>query len=264
MALNAPDWLTARPIAHRGLHNEARGIIENTLDAAQAAIARGFAIECDVQLSADGEAIVFHDETLERLTEARGAVKDKTTPELAAVAFRSGRACIPRLRQLLDLVAGRMPIICEIKSDFSGDAQLAEVVKSAVVDYPGPLAFKSFDPAVVAQLRKTHCERPLGIVAEADYHSDYWRRLSAQQRSDCTNFLHFSETQPDFLSFSVDDLPHPTPFLLRALRATPVMVWTVRDAAQRAKAAQWADQIVFEGDIADEGSIGVSRRPGRP
>jgi glycerophosphoryl diester phosphodiesterase len=251
MALNAPDWLTARPIAHRGLHEAARGIVENTLDAAEAAIKRGFAIECDVQLSGDGEAMVFHDDTLDRLTKATGAVKHKTTRELAEAVFKTGRAAIPRFQQLLDLVAGQAPIICEIKSNFDGDPRLAEAVAGIALGYSGPLAIKSFDPAIIIHLRKLRCERPLGIVAEADYESDYWRRLSAQQKTDCTNFLHYSESRPDFLSFSVDDLPHPTPFLLRELRSTPVMVWTVRDAAQRAKAAQWADQIVFEGDIAD-------------
>jgi glycerophosphoryl diester phosphodiesterase len=251
MAQNAPDWLTARPIAHRGLHDEKLGIVENTLEAAEAAIKGGFAIECDVQLSADGQVVVFHDDTLERLTKASGAVKDRTAHELGDAAFKTGRAAIPRLHQLLDLVASRTPVICEIKSDFDGDMRLADAVTSVTVGYAGPIAIKSFDPAIIIYLRKSACGRPLGIVAEANYQSDDWRRLSARQKSECANFLHFSESQPDFLSFCVDDLPHPTPFLLRKLRTTPVMVWTVRDAAQRAKAAQWADQIVFEGDIAD-------------
>jgi glycerophosphoryl diester phosphodiesterase len=252
MAPNAPAWLVARPIAHRGLHDERRGVVENTLPAAEAAIAGGFAIECDVQLSADGEIMVFHDETLDRLTTAAGALKGKTAQELATAAFKIGHAFVPRFQQLLDLVAGRTPIICEIKSDFDGDARLADAIAVKAGAYAGPLAIKSFDPAVVAHLRKERCDRPLGVVAEADYQGDYWRRLSPRQKSDCANFLHFPETTPDFLSFSVDDLPHPTPFLLRALRSTPVMVWTVRNAAQRAKAAQWADQIVFEGDAGGE------------
>jgi glycerophosphoryl diester phosphodiesterase len=250
MAINAPDWLIARPIAHRGLHDERSGVIENTLEAAEAAVARGFAIECDVQLSADGEAMVFHDLTLDRLTEAKGAVKTKTAKALAAARFKAGGAKIPSFRQLLDAVAGRVPIICEIKSEFDGDERLAEAIAALGVDYAGPLAIKSFDPAVIARLRRERGARPLGIVAEADYDSDFWRRLSPQQKSACANFLHYSETRPDFLSFRVGDLPHPTPFLLRTLQATPVMAWTVRSAEQRDRAARWADQIVFEGDIA--------------
>lgn len=248
---NAPAWLTARPIAHRGLHDEGRGIVENTLDAAEAAIRRGFAIECDVQLSADGEAMVFHDETLDRLTTASGAVKERSAAALAAVAFKAGRAKIPRFRDLLAKVAAQAPIICEIKSDFDGDTRLTDAIVALAASYPGPLAIKSFDPFVIAHLRRLSPDPPLGIVAEASYEGDYWRALSPAQKSDCTNFLHYDGTRPDFLSFCVDDLPHPTPFLLRTLSAMPVMTWTVRSAEQRQRAAQWADQIVFEGDVAD-------------
>ncbi|HEV3043062.1 MAG TPA: glycerophosphodiester phosphodiesterase, partial [Roseiarcus sp.] len=147
-------------------------------------------------------------------------------------------------------VAGRVPIICEIKSEFDGDERLAAAIAGLGADYAGPLAIKSFDPAVIARLRREGGERPLGIVAESDYEGGYWRRLSPQQKSECANFLHYGETRPDFLSFRVDDLPHPTPFLLRMLQATPVLAWTVRSAEQREKATRWADQIVFEGDVA--------------
>jgi glycerophosphoryl diester phosphodiesterase len=248
MARNAPDWLTARPIAHRGLHDARRGLVENTLEAAEAAALGGFAIECDVGLSADGEAMVFHDDALDRLTEATGALREKSAAALAAIRFKIGDAKIPRFRDLLDRVAGRAPIICEIKSAFDRDGRLADAAAKLAASYEGPLAFKSFDPFVVARLRRAQFDRPLGIVAEASYAGESWRALSPAQKSECANFLHYDETRPDFLSFCVDDLPHPTPFLLRVLSQTPVLAWTVRNAEQRRKAAQWADQIVFEGD----------------
>jgi glycerophosphoryl diester phosphodiesterase len=250
MTPRAPDWLIQRPIAHRGLHNESQGIVENTLEAAGAAAAAGFAVECDVQASADGQAIVFHDSALDRLTQAGGAVRDRTAAELAKIAFRIGASTIPTLPQLLNAVAARVPIICEIKSDFDGDMRLAERVAALVADYSGSLAIKSFDPAVIARLRATSLAHPcpLGIVAQAAYREEDWPLLTAEQRVDCANFLHYRETRPDFLSFRVDDLPHATPFLLRALQSTPVMAWTVRNPEQRRRAAQWADQIIFEGD----------------
>jgi len=252
MTASAPAWLTATPIAHRGLHDARRGIVENTLAAAEAAVSRGFALECDVQLSADGEAMVFHDDALDRLTEASGALADRTAAALAALRFKIGGAKIPRFRELLDAVAGRVPIICEIKSAFDGDARLADAVAAlaAGAGYEGPLAFKSFDPFVIAHLRQAALDRPLGIVAEASYDGDGWRLLSPAQKLACANFLHYDATRPDFLSFSVADLPHPTPFLLRRLAGTPVMAWTVRTVEQREKAQQWADQIVFEGGVA--------------
>ncbi len=247
----APDWVTTRPIAHRGLHDAHKGVVENTLGAAEAAIRGGFAIECDVQLSRDGEAMVFHDGTLGRLTWARGAVVQKTVAEIQAAPFRGCDERIPTLPQLLARIAGRTPLICELKSRFDGDMRLAERVAALARQYDGPLALKSFDPVPIAHLRARHGGiGPLGIVAEASYRGRYWRGLSPLQKESCATFLHYPETRPDFLSWSIDDLPHPTPFLLRQLAHLPVIVWTVRTAEQRRRASRWADQIVFEGEAA--------------
>lgn len=256
MGLNAPHWLIAHPIAHRGLHDARYGIMENTLAAAEGAIARHMAIECDVQASADGEAMVFHDATLDRLTHSTGPLFQKTTREIQNVRFRSGVERIPTFRELLDRVAGRTPVICEIKSEFGGDMRLANRVAQHVVAYGGPIALKSFDPAIITHFRRgaslpgpPNEPCPLGIVAQAHYDDECWSALSAAQKTSFANFLHYFETRPDFLSYCVDDLPNATPFLLRALTATPVMAWTVRTQAQKRLAAQWADQIVFEGDL---------------
>ncbi len=229
--------------------------MENTLGAAEGAVAHKAAIECDVQASADGEAMVFHDATLDRLTLSSGLLSQKTTQELQGISYRASPERIPTLVELLQRVAGRTPVICEIKSAFDGDMRLAERVARIAANYSGPLALKSFDPAIIAHFRGganppgpqgSPC--PLGIVAEASYDGEYWSALSAEQKIRLANFLHYRETKPDFLSYCVDDLPNATPFLLRTLNATPVMAWTVRTQAQRQAAAQWADQIIFEGE----------------
>ena len=249
MSANAPDWLIARPIAHRGLHDAATGVVENTLGAADAAMRDGFAIECDVQLSRDGEAMVFHDDALGRLARARGLVVERSVAELQAIRLRASAERIPTLPQLLTRIAGRTPLICELKSRFDGDLRLAERVAALAREYRGPLALKSFDPAPIAHLRARHGGQwPLGVVAEASYQGRYWRDLSPAQKETCAAFAHYPDTRPDFLSWCVDDLPHPTPFLLRELKALPVMVWTVRTAAQRQAALRWGDQIIFEGE----------------
>lgn len=245
---DVPFWLTARPIAHRGLHDAGAGVIENTLAAAQAAVARDYAIECDVELSRDAEAVVFHDATLDRLTRASGRVADFSARELGAVAFRDAQdARIVSLRTFLRAVAGQAPVIIEIKSRFDGDFRLAARVVETLAGYAGPAAVKCFDPVVVAFLHARRTARPIGLVAQADYPAETWPRLSGRQRALLAAFVDFAEAQPDFLSWRAADLPHAAPQLCRSALGLPVMVWTVRSPAERDRAAPFADQILFEG-----------------
>jgi glycerophosphoryl diester phosphodiesterase len=251
--VSAPAWLTARPIAHRGLHARENGIVENTLSAARAASEHGFSIECDVQLTSDGEAVVFHDFALERLTTERGEVAKKGVADLSALTLKDTRDRIPTLPALLEVIGGRTPLIIEIKSRFDGDWRLAERVAAVLGEYEGPVAIKSFDPRIIAGLRDNADRlgtraRPLGVVANARY-DDHKPPLPQPTRENLAAFLHYPQTRPDFLSWRVDDLPHAIPFLLRTQLDTPVIAWTVRREEQRALAAQWADQIVFEGFV---------------
>jgi glycerophosphoryl diester phosphodiesterase len=253
--VNAPAWLTQRPIAHRGLHNKAKGVIENTLQAAQAAIARGFAIECDLQMSADGEAIVFHDETLDRLTDASGPLAAMNAAGIAKLRIRGADEPPPAFAAFLAAVGGRTPIICELKSRFDGDWRIADRVAALAGSYDGPLAFKSFDHDLAAhlhlrrpQMRRPNGPCPIGLLAQASYDGADWAILSAEQKRDWTDFDHFDLARPDFLSWNVNDLPHKIPFLVKQLTGAPVMAWTVRTAPQREAAQKWADQIVFDGD----------------
>ncbi|MCB1542138.1 MAG: glycerophosphodiester phosphodiesterase [Rhodoblastus sp.] len=247
-----PGWLTARPIAHRGLHARDAGRIENSPAAARAAIEHGFAIECDVQLSADGEAMVFHDFRLDRLTAESGRVRDRSAAELSQIALTGSTDRIPALPEFLALIGGRVPLVVEIKSAFDGDFSLARRTAAIVAASEYPVAIKSFDPDVIAHLRENRAalglaKTPLGIVAEADYSHGEWAALPREKQVELANFLHFERSRPDFLSWAVRDLPHPTPYLCRAGLGLPVMSWTVRTPEQRALAARWADQMVFEG-----------------
>jgi glycerophosphoryl diester phosphodiesterase len=243
-----------RPIAHRGLHDKAAGVIENTLRSAEAAIAGGFAIECDLQVSSDGEAIVFHDQTLDRLTDAAGSLSARSAAEIAKVRITGADEPPPTFAALLEAIAGRTPVICELKSRFDGDWRVGDRVIALAAAYDGPLALKSFDHDLVGYLRLRrprtrpgeHC--PIGIVAEASYHDAIWAFLTAEQKQEWTDFDHFDVARPDFLSWNVNDLPHKIPFLMKELHGAPIMAWTVRTAEQRQAALKWADQIVFEGD----------------
>ena len=170
--MRAPDWLTARPVAHRGLHDAARGIIENMPAAAQAAVAGNFSIECDIQLTADGEAMVHHDDVLGRLTEGSGALLGKTAAELKAIKFKNTPERMMTLGDLCALVAGRVPLVIEVKSHFDGDRKLVKRMAEVLASYSGPAVGMSFDPDQVLALREIMPNLARGIVAEREYTSD--------------------------------------------------------------------------------------------
>lgn len=245
----APDWLTARPIAHRGLHDRAAGRPENTLAAARAAVAGGFAIECDVQISADGEAMVFHDAALGRLTGASEAVAERSAADLGMLTIGGATETIPTLPAFLAAVAGAVPVVIEVKSRYDGDLRLATRAAAVAAAYDGPVALKSFDPQVVAALRELCPTIPRGIVAETTQDDPVYAALPPSMRLALSDVLHFAETRPDFLSWRVDDLPCAPTYLCRLLGRIPVMAWTVRTVDQRAQAAAHADQMVFEGFV---------------
>ena len=252
MTARAPDWLIARPIAHRGLHDLHKGVVENSIAAARAAIAAGYGVECDVQPTNDGDLVVFHDDALERLTSRNGSVFDFSAGELTEVALRGGGENIPTFAAFLSEIAGRTPLVVELKSRFDGDLTGAKRAAALLAKYAGPAVIESFDPEPIAYLR-AHAQAlgiahiPLGIVGEAVYSQEEWPMLSPAQRADMLHFLHYPRTRPDFLSWNVADLPHAIPFLARKALGIPVTTWTVRTPAQAEIAKQWADQIVFEG-----------------
>ena len=242
---NAPGWLTARPIAHRGLHDVSKGVIENSLGALRAALAKGYAVECDLRLSRDGKVFVFHDDDLGRLTGESGAFFARDALELEQIALSNSRNKIASLEKWLATAQGAVPLILELKSDFSGNLALAAAVAAALGGYKGPVALKSFDPALIAALRRKDPPWPLGIVAQESY--DDFAELSQTQRVTLSRFTHVTETKPDFLSWCATDLPHPTCELARACAGIPVMTWTICSSEQAAAVRKHADQIVFEG-----------------
>jgi glycerophosphoryl diester phosphodiesterase len=245
--VRAPDWLTARPVAHRGLHDRARGIIENMPGAARAAIEGNFAIECDIQLTADGEAMVHHDDALGRLTEGSATLLRLTAEELRAVRFRNTPEKMMSLGDLCALVEGRVPIVIEVKSHFDGDRKLVGRMAQVLASYSGPAAGMSFDPDQVQALREAMPELPRGIVAERVYTEADWPEASPAQRKGMLHLRHAFRTRPHFVAYWVNDLPAPAPWIARHVFGLPLLTWTVRNSEQRERAARFADQMIFEG-----------------
>jgi glycerophosphoryl diester phosphodiesterase len=245
--MRAPDWLTARPVAHRGLHDRTRGIIENMPAAAAAAVAANFAIECDIQLTADGEAMVYHDDELGRLSEGSGPLRGKTSAELKQVAFKDTPEKMMSLGDLCVLVAGRVPLVIEVKSHFDGDRRLATRMVEVLASYNGPAAAMSFDPDQVTALRESMPSRPRGIVAEREYTEADWPEATPAQRRGMLHLRHAFRTRPHFVAWWVDDLPAAAPWIARNIFGCPLLTWTVRTPEQRTNAGRHADQMIFEG-----------------
>ena len=203
-------------------------MIENTTSAFQAAIAGHYGIETDLQISADGEAMVHHDDALGRLTEGSGALAAMNAAAIQSVRFKATGDHILTLGELCSLVAGRATLVLELKSRFDGDLRLARRAAAVLADYAGPVAVMSFDPALVEAVRAAAPSLTRGIVAERDLMAS-WR------------------ARPQFIAYSVKALPALAPLAARALFGLPLLTWTVRSADDRRRAARWADQMIFEG-----------------
>lgn len=244
-----PDGLRRRPIAHRALHDAAAGRPENSPAAIAAAIAAGYGIECDVQLSADGQAMVFHDETLDRLTAETGPVAARSAADLGRIVLRHGTDTIPTLPQVLAQVAGRVPLLVEIKDQTGSmgpdDGRLEAAVAAALADYRGEVAVMSFNPHAVAAMARLAPGLSLGLTTSA-YDPADWAPLP---RATCDRLRDIPDAEAlplAFISHEAADLARPRVADLKA-RGLAVLCWTVTSAAEEAVARRIADNITFEG-----------------
>ncbi|MCB1378230.1 MAG: glycerophosphodiester phosphodiesterase [Alphaproteobacteria bacterium] len=238
------SWLTARPIAHRGLHVRSSGVVENSLGAFSAAIAGNYTIECDLQISRDGEAVMFHDDTLDRVMEASGLVKSFTVAELKAMRFRHSAERIPTLGELLSLVDGKVPLVIELKPQWDRDRSLAVRTLELLSRYRGLHCVMSFDPDVIAAIKELSPGTLRGMVSDTAQ-DDSYDPLPARVRQELRTLGYLDRTAPDFLSLYYRSLPWAPVAALRA-RGMPIISWTIRSPQQARDALRYSDQITFE------------------
>ncbi|MFN0263853.1 glycerophosphodiester phosphodiesterase family protein [Tepidamorphus sp. 3E244] len=244
---NARGWIGRAPVAHRGLHDKADGRIENSLSAIRAAVEAGFAIEIDVRQSADGEVMVFHDATLDRLTGETGAFTDRNADELTGMELTgSGGDTIPRLSDVLGAVDGRVPLYVEIKHETRSSGARERAVAKALDGYDGPVAAMSFEPSSVRAMREVAPHITRGIVGEAYRDKAEWPGLSAMQRFSRRNLFHILSTAPHFIAWHIHDLPAFAPVIVNTLTGKPLLAWTVRSPAEAERARASGAQIIFE------------------
>lgn len=233
------SWLGQRVYAHRGLH--AAGLPENSPAAFAAAIQRSMGIECDIQRSRDGQAMVFHDAVLDRLTGEQGPVAERDAAALGQIVLSGGTDTIPTLRQLLDQVDGAVPLLIEIKSPKGRAGRIPALclsVRRVLEGYGGDHAIMSFDPRIVGWFARHSplTVRGLVVTEEDD------KALPGMVR----RRLALWHARPDFLAYDIRDLPSRFAAAQRR-RGLPVLTWTVRSAEHRERAAAHADAPIAEG-----------------
>ena len=244
-----PPAFLAAPIAHRALHDRAAGRPENSRAAINAAIAQGYGIEIDLQLSSDGVAMVFHDEALERLTGRAGMMADLSAADLARIPLLGGTEGIPTFAEVLALVAGRAPLLIELK-DQTGlmaptDGRLEAATAAALAGYNGPVALMSFNPHSIARIATLAPHLPRGLTT-CGWDAAEWAPVPPARCDELRDIPDFARCGASFVSHDAADLDRPRLGELRAHGAA-ILCWTITSAAAEAAARHIADNITFEG-----------------
>lgn len=248
------DSFLRLPLAHRGLHDRHAHRPENSRAALQAAIAAGYGAEIDVQLSADGHAMVFHDSDLDRLTPDTGPLRLRHRAELCRIPLLGGAEHIPTLEDILALVAGRIPLLIEIKDQSgllgsSGVGPLEQAVAAALDGYDGPVAAMSFNPHAVSTFAQLAPRCPRGLVT-AGFDRDHWPHLSEGLRARLRDIPDYDSCEASFVSHEASDLANPRIAALKA-HGAKILCWTIRNADAERAARRIADNITFEGYLPD-------------
>ena len=238
------DRLFSPAIAHRGLW-AVDGAPENSLAAFQAACAHDYGIELDVQLSADGEAMVFHDSQLARMTGADGRIGDHTAADLARLRLNGSDEGIPTLAEALAVVGHRAMVHIELKTPAGEVGPLEKRVHEILIDHNGPVAVIGFNPYSHAWFAQHHPKILRGLDSYA-YADEAARKLAPEQRQAYARLEHVALARPHFLALDADMLPSAAATDLRR-QGMPVIAWTVRSAEQRQRLTAHCDNIIFEG-----------------
>lgn len=244
--MTLPPSFLARPIAHRALHGPRR--VENSIPAIEAAIARNFPVELDVQLTADDEAIVFHDYDLRRLTPEMGPVRQRSSAQLRTMPYMAGPGTIPLLAEVLEAVSGQVPILLEIKDQdgaLGADVgKLEGAVARAIEGYEGHLAVMSFNPHSMWEMKRLCPEVPRGLVTE-DFQTADWP-VPDPTLDRLREIPDFDHVEACFISHKASDLDRPRVTDLKNEGAA-ILCWTIKSAGAAEGALDIAHNITFEG-----------------
>lgn len=250
--MTLPASFLAAPITHRGLHDIANGRRENSMASFQAAIDAGYGIEMDIQASSDGVPMVFHDYDLGRLTHQTGPVAGRSAEALTQIGLRDDPGTIPTFVEMLELVAGRVPLLIEVKDQDGAMGPdigpLGAGIARALKGYDGDAALMSFNPHHVAEFAKRLPDVPRGLVTDP-YLADDWPTVPAATRDRLRNIPDYDAVGATFISHNRRDLHAPRVAELRKAEAA-ILCWTIRSPQEEAEARKVAHNVTFEGYLA--------------
>ncbi len=239
--MRLPRQLLEKPIAHRGLHDDQAP--ENSMAAFRRALEAGYPIELDLRVLRDGQAAIFHDETLERMTGGKGRLKDLATSRIKKERLRGTDQAIPLFEELLELVSGRVALLVELKSLEGHVGPLEEAVARLLERYEGPVAVQSFNPRSMGWFRNGAPHLSRGQLASGfldSHHLPHWKRLMLR------HLLLNRISQPDFIAYDVGALPAKAVDRCRA-KGLPILGWTVTGQETARRIRPWCDNFIFEG-----------------
>ncbi len=244
-----PDAFLKAPIAHRALHDITAGRPENSPAAIEAACQAGYGIEIDLQLSSDGQAMVFHDYDLKRLTDQTGPVRQRSAAELGQIRLKGGTDTIPTLAQVLQQVAGRTPLLIEIKDQdgaMGANVGALEAAAARVLgDYAGAVAVMSFNPHSMIAMARLAPDVPRGLTT-CDFNAEDWPLLPPGTRTRLRDIPDYDAAKACFISHEACDLGATRVADLKA-RGAVILCWTIKSAEAETEARQVAHNVTFEG-----------------
>lgn len=249
LAPTLPAAYLERPFAHRGLHDRSAGVVENSRAAIMAAVEAGYGIELDIQMSSDGEAMVFHDYKMDRLTGQDGFLRTRSGQELSLIKLKDSDEAVPTLAEVLALVDGRAPLLIEIKDQHLAlgpvDGRVEKRVADLLASYSGPTVLMSFNPHSVAMCRDHAPAIPRGRVT-TDFRVEDWAHIPADRRAKLAALDDLESLGASFISHQHDVLGDD---IVKTVKAAglPVNCWTIRSREDEAAARRVADNITFEG-----------------
>ncbi len=250
--MSLPESFFARPITHRALHDRKAGRVENSLKSIQAALDAGYGIEIDLQMSQDGHPMVFHDDLLDRLTAESGPVRARTRAALEQIPLKDDGSTIPALDTVLALVAGRVPLLIEIKDqdgEMGPDVGPLEKATCALLrDYQGDVGLMSFNPHAVAVCAAEAPDIPRGITTSS-YRPIDWPSVPQATGDILREIPDYDRVGACFISHEATDLDRPRVAELKS-RGAQILTWTIRSALQEAEARRIVDNVTFEGYLA--------------